>query len=58
MYKFKVSKWHEDLYYKVIYGLKFEITIDETSKPNGEAFYYVKFQIIKPYKLNQKLIIT
>ena len=58
MLKFKVSKWSEDLYFKIQYKARMKVTVEGTMKPLGQAFYMTRFRLIYPFKLNQTLIIT
>jgi hypothetical protein len=56
--KFKVSKWCEDLYFKIEHKAKLEITVEGTMKPSGNAYFFTKFRVIKPYRVSQTLMIT
>ena len=58
MAKIKVSKWCQDLYFKIRHKAKMDIFVHGTSRPNGEALYFIRFRIMKPYKLHQTIIVT
>lgn len=56
--KLKVSKWSEDLYFRIQYKAKLKVTVESTVKPHGQALFLTRFRLVHPFRLSQTLAIT